>query len=402
MRKILFIFCFFLTTFSFSKSLYLSNFPLPSAYIIDLDNTACYENCLENYLNKGQVFSFLSHYLPIVTNKKLKNQYKLLQSILNIKNTTNKEIFSIALLVPKKIIGRYAISTANSIIAYLLSRNINFQLEVFNCKNEDLSFIQKSIEEIKNKNYKFVIAPFTSKGLKNLSKIHTSLIFYIPTLNKKEFPNIKSNFIFGGINYKKQINTLLSFANNRLAIFSDESSIGFQLNKDIENSRKNIVYKKIIPYDTTRFKYFLKRNSRLNNSSIFLNTPLVTSSLLASQFRFYKIKPYALFSTQINYNPILLSLTQYEDRKNFYIANSIGKANNHLVLINKLLGNNITFDWINYSTSIGIDYFYTLFFNNNANRFFDENISANQVQYAIKIFKPTKSSFQQIINFNQP
>jgi len=110
--------------------------------------------------------------------------------------------------------------------------------------------------------------------------------------------------------------------------------------------------------------------------------------------------PYALFSTQINYNPLLLSLTQYDDRKNFYIANSIGKSDTNLLAINKLLGNNILFDWINYSTSIGMDYIYTLYFNNNAKRLFNENIISNQVNYNISIVKPTKSSFKEIDIFN--
>ena len=59
-----------------------------------------------------------------------------------------------------------------------------------------------------------------------------------------------------------------------------------------------------------------KGNSSLNNTSLYLNTQLVTASLIASQLRANDIRPYALLSTQVNYNPLLLTLTQYEDRDN--------------------------------------------------------------------------------------
>ncbi len=351
-------------------------------------------------LKNGQVFSFLAHYNNSYSNKDFSTTYQMLKLSLNIKKVFLSSEVSIALLVPKKIIGRYAISTANSVIAYLLDRNINFKFELFNCKNETLPLIQNSINQIEAEGYRFVIAPFTLKGVNNLSKINTFLIFYIPTINKSEFKGNNSNFIFGGINYKKQIQKLLPLTNDKIVIFSDESSIGYKLSNFIRNSDKNIVYQKIIPRSKSNFRSILRRNRKLKNSSIFLNTPLVKSSLLASQFRFYKITPYALFSTQVNYNPLILNLTQYDDRKNFYIANSIGKSDADLVAINKLLGNNIMFDWINYSTSIGMDYIYTLYFNNSAKRLFNENIIGNQVNYNISIVKPTKSSFKEIDIFN--
>ena len=50
----------------------------------------------------------------------------------------------IALLVPQKVIGRYASSVSNSIISYLLFRDIDFQFEVFDSKTEDdLAILEK-------------------------------------------------------------------------------------------------------------------------------------------------------------------------------------------------------------------------------------------------------------------
>jgi SRSO17 transposase len=125
-----------------------------------------------------------------------------------------------------------------------------------------------------------------------------------------------------------------------------------------------------------------------------MNTPLVKTSLIASQLRVYDIEPYALLSTQINYNPMLLTLTQYADRKEFFIANSIGKSTVNMEELNSLFGHDIVYDWVNYSTSVGIDYFYTHYFVPTASRNFNENIVENQVEYDISIVKPKRYKFE--------
>ncbi len=397
----LFLTFIFIVVVSVAKSLYLSTLPLPKTTIINLNIEECDAQCLEEYLKNGEVFSFLSNYKQMPNDTNLTKEYETLRIKFNIYKFNQTKTIKIALMVPKDIIGRYTISTTNSILSYLLKKKVNFDFELFNSNDEKIENIKNCIEKIESNGFNFVIAPYTSEGVNNLLSIDTNLIFYIPTINKNEVSTQKTNFIFGGIDYKKQIEKLLMLTNNKIVIFADESNMGYKLSSYIENSNKQIVYKKIIPQKLTKFRSFIKYNRKLNDSSVFLNTPLIKTSLLASQFRFYKIKPYALFSTQINYNPLLLNLTQYGDRKNMYIANSIGDSNDKLVAINKLLDNNIVFNWINYSTSIGIDYIYTLYFDGNSKRLFNENIIDNQVQYSINISKPTKSAFKSITIFNQ-
>jgi SRSO17 transposase len=383
-----------------AKSLYLSNLPLPVTDIINLDVKKCDSDCLRKYLQNEEIFSFISNYKNGITDTNLSKEYETLKIKLNIFNTKKIDIVKVALMVPKNIIGRYSISTTNTVLAYLLQKGVDFDFELFDSKDETLQNIQNTVKKIENEGFDFVIAPYTDTGVKRLLGIDSNLIYYIPTINKNEIPTQKTNFIFGGIDYKKQIERLLVFTNEKIAIFADESNMGFKLSSYIQSDGdRKIVYKKVIPQKLTKFKSFLKHNKKLQNSSIFLNTPLVKTSLLASQFRFYKIVPYALFSTQINYNPLLLSLTQYDDRKNMYIANSIGESDNNLVTANKILDNNILYDWINYSTSIGIDYIYTLYFDSDARRSFSENILSNQVNYGIQILKPTKSAFKEVVSY---
>jgi len=185
----------------------------------------------------------------------------------------------------------------------------------------------------------------------------------------------------------------MKYANNKVAIFSDGSTLAQTLNRITEDVARTVVFEQELNNSRINFKAMLKNNSRLQNSSIFLNTPLVKSSLLASQLRVYDIAPHALLSTQINYHPMLLSLTQYEDRQNLLVANAIDFVPSQLRIVNGLLGHSIEYDWVNYATSVGIDYFYTNYFNLGATTLFKESVANSQVDYATKLFKAGRYNF---------
>ena len=58
--------------------------------------------------------------------------------------------------------------------------------------------------------------------------------------------------------------------------------------------------------------------------------------------------------------------------------------------INSLFGHDIVYDWVNYSTSIGIDYFYSHYFVPSDVQSFKENIVDSQVAYKVSIVKPKR------------
>jgi SRSO17 transposase len=300
----------------------------------------------------------------------------------------------VAILVPQKSIRRYAITTVNSIVAYMLSKNHDFEVSVFNSVDEEESSIKEAIEEIKRQNHQYVIAPVTIKGAQELVKYSQNLLIYIPTLHLNEFNNLNSNIIFGGIDYEEQVSRLLKYSNSKVSLFWDGSLLGENLNEIIKKQVPHIGYEQAIDNSKVNFKRIFKDNNKLNNSSIFLNTPLVRTSLIASQLRFYEREPYSLLSTQINYNPLILTLTQFEDREKLYIANSIGKTSTKLEEINALFGHNIVYDWVNYSASIGVDYIYTRHLLPTENQEFREKIEDNQVIYDISIVKPKRYKFE--------
>ena len=369
---------------------------LPAKNIfMNLDVKKCNRSCLIDLLEQGKIFSFLSVYKNHSEFDDIQNEYDKYASIFHIYIDTNIKA-NLAMLVPEKVIRRYAISTVNSTLAYLLYKKYNFDLKVYNCTDESETSLLSTLAKIRDDGYKYILAPLTEKGAKIVSQNSDGLIVYIPTVNKKMIKNLNPNIIFGGIDYDNQIQKLLTYATNKVAIFSDSSDIAHELNSYIQNNTQNIVYTKEFKDSRINFKKILKWNKRLDNSSIFLNLPLVKASLLASQLRVYDRTPYNLLSTQINYNPMILTLTQYEDRQALLIANSIGKTDDGLTISNTLLDSDISYNWVNYSTSIGADLLYNNYFLQEAKRNFTEEVKDGQVQYKISIVKPKRYSIEAV------
>ena len=369
---------------------------LPAKNIfMNLDVKKCNRSCLIDLLEQGKIFSFLSVYKNHSEFDDIQNEYDKYASIFHIYIDTNIKA-NLAMLVPEKVIRRYAISTVNSTLAYLLYKKYNFDLKVYNCTDESETSLLSTLAKIRDDGYKYILAPLTEKGAKIVSQNSDGLIVYIPTVNKKMIKNLNPNIIFGGIDYNNQIQKLLTYATNKVAIFSDSSDIAHELNSYIQNNTQNIVYTKEFKDSRINFKKILKWNKRLDNSSIFLNLPLVKASLLASQLRVYDRTPYNLLSTQINYNPMILTLTQYEDRQALLIANSIGKTDDGLTISNTLLDSDISYNWVNYSTSIGADLLYNNYFLQEAKRNFTEEVKDGQVQYKISIVKPKRYSIEAV------
>jgi SRSO17 transposase len=391
MKKFFLLVCFVSSLFAVGTK--ISHIPAAKTVFIDLDESVCDEACLASYLQNNEIFSFLSKYHGTVEDEEIKNRYIYFQALFRIVSDESMSI-KVAILVPQKSIRRYAITTVNSIVAYMLSKNHDFEVSVFNSIDEEESSIKEAIEEIKRQNHQYVIAPVTIKGAQELVKYSQNLLIYIPTLHLNEFNNLNSNIIFGGIDYEEQVSRLLKYSNSKVSLFWDGSLLGENLNEIIKKQVPHISYEQAIDNSKVNFKRIFKDNNKLNNSSIFLNTPLVRTSLIASQLRFYEREPYSLLSTQINYNPLILTLTQFEDREKLYIANSIGKTSTKLEEINALFGHNIVYDWVNYSASIGVDYIYTRHLLPTENQEFREKIEDNQVIYDISIVKPKRYKFE--------
>jgi SRSO17 transposase len=411
MKKLYFL-LLFTPAIMFAQSYLISHIPLPKTYIQNLDPYPCDDKCMQEYLDNDMILSFLSHADAKLDNDEHDEIRKMSISILNLGSFVITEKLRIALLLPYKVIGRYASSTTNASFAYLIAKNHAFEMKSYKIENESKEEITKALQEISKDGFVYVIAPFTQKGADAVGEINPDINIFFPTINKKDVSSTSSYLFYGGIDYHAQSDMLLKEAVSPLVIFYDKSSIGRKLSLYEEDkfiydgidknlSREEIetqivdanksVVKFSIPKRTTNLEKQLFENEDIVNGSFFINTPIVKTGMIMSQLTLYDTNATNVLSTQINYDPLILSITQYEDRKNMIIANSITEHNNILIETNSLLGNDIVYDWINYTTTIGVDYFYSLA--TREDREYEIAIEDNQMIYPIELLKPSLYRF---------
>ena len=389
-----------LPLFLYAESYLISKIPLPKTFIQNLDVTSCDDRCLEQYLQYGEIFSFLAH-APDTLDNAILNESRLIHtSLLNIGSSNNSNgALRIALLLPHRQIGRYAYSTTNALFAYLLAQNIDYEFKSFLIEDETPQSITQAIDKINIQGYNYVIAPLTLEGANNIIGQGENLNIYIPTINKLDINTSTTNIYFGGIDYQAQIEKLMDYSSDPLVIFYDQSRLGVTLKEKTrdtyllhkDNNSKKYIYSYGVAKKTSNLKPQLSKNRKINLATFFLNTPIVKSGMIMSQITLYDVNTTSILSTQINYDPLIFTITQNSDRKKMIIANSINIENSVMVEANNLLNNDISYDWINYATTVGIDYFYYLSSTNK--REYPLKLTNNQVKYPITLVEPGYSKF---------
>ena len=192
MIKLLFL---ILPAIIFAQSFMISNIPLPKTYIQNLDPYECDEECLQEYIDKEMIFSFLAH-----ADQKLENRAQDEIRVMNI-SILNLGVFNadgqlkIAMLLPYKTIGKYASSTTNTTFAYLMTKSHSFMLRSYKVESEETDVLQKALNKIKEDGFGYVIAPLTKEGAEHIVTINPDINIYFPTINKHDV-NSSSPFYF--------------------------------------------------------------------------------------------------------------------------------------------------------------------------------------------------------------
>lgn len=396
MKKIILIFCLF-SVFLYAKEQKLLDIKPSEGFYPKINDKTCDYDCLIGLLESQMYISFLSEFNQD-NDELLSNIYvKLLNSITNFDTKINKmNLVKLAIIIPEKTIKSYSNIIINSVISYLIRQRSQIKVKVFLIGNEDSDNVINAINEAQNQKYDYAIAAITLKGINQLVNYNGSLKIFIPTLHQKNTQVSNQNIYFGSIDYDEQIKKLLEKSNSNIAAFSDNSSLSNVLNQKIkeQNPKRLRIYK--IEDEKIDFYQVFKSQGSLNGASVFLNTTLIKTALISSQIRFHGICVNDILSTQINYRPEFLSLTQANDRKKMIMANSINNEDDEISYINEIFNQNINYNWIAYATSIGADYLYTNFLNKNTDKIFNEKIENNQVIYNIKLMQPKDYNFEEL------
>ena len=373
------------------RNLIISFFMIFIAVIQANSQSRCDKECLKELSRGVNFIQFI--YTPLTMSEPFKSYYAGIKKLATIPEIEiGRKDIKVALIIPQDVIKSYSVVVSDSVFAYIFKRDVGSYIEIFYSGDESAENLNLAINRAKNAGFKYLIAPLTTNGLEIVnSDDYDDLIFYIPTINIKTVQNPNPNLFFGGIDYEAQIQKLLTKANHKITAFGDGSRVSDMLNNLVANNT-NEPYIKNIEGSAIKLN-FLKNNYKVKNSSIFLNTPLIKSALLSSQFRVFELTPHILLSTQLNYNSALISLTQSGDRKNMYIANSIMTPDSQLETLSAILGEKLDYDWVAYSTMIGMDFIYLNYINKSAKAIFKEEMQNNQIQYNINIMRAGNYGF---------
>lgn len=310
----------------------------------------------------------------------------------NISFLENAEQLKIAFIYPSKMVAKYAKPSISTIMGYFSYKNIDYNLKVIDTEDESLENIQKAFESLKEEGINNVIALFTPLSIKTLQNIDANdFRIYLPLIEKNDLEVLSSNYIYGSISYEDQVKKLLEYSSGNYTMFYQESFLGHKLKSIFDTMPIEFKVQKEIKKQRNYYKGLVK-DYKLNNSILFMNTDIVKTSLLLSQITAYSMHPKVIMSTQINYDPKLIDLTQENDRENFIVANSIDDIDENLKDTLETFGSNVTYEWVDYSTLVGINYLY----DSNASNLILTQIVDNKVVYIPRLFKSTDAGFLEI------
>jgi hypothetical protein len=329
----------------------------------------------------------------------------------------------IAMILPYKLIGRYSHSTTTAVFTYFLTRGEPFVVKSFRIEEESPDEIERALRAIREEGFRYVIAPLTPEGADIVAESEEELIVFFPTVHKNDLRTVADNIYFGAIDYRSQIDALMPLASSPLVIMYDKSAQGRKLLAMTQASysesgdsfrptaRRDYSLQTGIPYRpelepakkaviaygveqrTRELGARLESNENIQFGSFFLNTPVISSTMILSQLSYYDTNVTNVLSTQINYDPLILSMTQKREREHLYIANSISIRNDSLSEINAVLSNDIVYDWINYASTVGADFFSHLI--TGSERIYELPIVGNQVVYPVSVVRPYGSRFKE-------
>ena len=280
---------------------------------------------------------------------------------------SEKPKITLAVIIDKKKFFKFVPSVINSINAYLIYKNVDFNLSVFSTE-DNITKIQKE--------YKNIIYI----GDKNFPDIK----IYNPVYNKNDFNY--TNVIFGGIDFENQIKKFLKFTQNATAI-NEQTEISSSLLKYEKKyfSLKELFYPNINYYS-------------LRNDYIFFNVSAGKTAQILSKLTYNQINTKLQFSTQINYDPLLIAITQPQDVKKLIIANSIINPPVKIEDYSLLLNSDIKYNWLNYATDILLNKIYNESLNEDSFYMndFGVYIFDNQIEYKIKLYQIINHAFKQV------
>lgn len=370
--------------------------PVASNTVINLETAQCDDRCLAALLEEERIFSFLARYGTRAQSGAFNEPYQRYAGFFNLAAPQSSGV-RMAVLIPSEVIGRYSVMVVGSVSAYLLHRGEPFELKVFDSTDESPANLRKAFAELEAAGFRRVIAALTAEGAQTLSQIPLNAEVFIPTVNRKELATATgANLFFGGIDYGQQLEALSRYeGGSRTIAFDEPIPLSQKISAQADATSAVPPSRVTINNPRINFANLFRTEGVEHNTSLLLNTQPVRTSLILSQISFNDINISAALSTQINFNPLILTLTQSQDVERFFVASAIGESDRNLREINALMQNDIRFNWIPYATAVLTDVIIQRQKGDFTpqSRLFKLPIQDNQIQYPVTIYQIRNNKF---------
>jgi hypothetical protein len=324
----------------------------------------------------------------IVVETKIKKVPKQIKKEVKPINIIPKEIIkektNIAIVYSSNSLGKYLIKISDISSLYMLNTKEDFSLKYIDINNKNLMSV---LDTLKDDNISNVMIYIEKNNLEELLSYEDLEFFdiYLPLINNKQ--NQYKNIVFGGIDYDEQLKLIKSIAHSHIIEVYDNNKRNKKLHNILD---KSDVTSYLLSGKYPNYKKFLEKHPLIKDSTLILNLNIVKSSILLSQITANEdLNITQAISVQNNYTPLLFVLTQVADTKKLVIANSITHMNKRIHDLNKLNTNNLKYNWVNYSTILGLEY---LKYKKDI-LFGEVKIVNNQINYKTKLYKTKKKSF---------
>jgi hypothetical protein len=287
----------------------------------------------------------------------------------------------IAVLINKQKFFKFLPSIINSINSYFLNKDAEFNLKVYP--------IDTNISQITKEGYKNIFVYSLNKEyIKNLSE-YNDTYFYVPVFNKNDIDTNATNIYFGGIDYKSQTGKFVEYMDTNSGVAINDNTL---LSQKLYNIEKEYNLS-LISYKFPNIDY-----NDLNQSYLFLNIDAGKSAQVLSNITAKEIETKLVFAPQIDYNPLLIEITQPQDVTKLLIANSIITVPTEIEDTNLNLGSDIKYNWLNYATNVLLNKAYNKITQNDEFYMNDFNlyIFNNQINYKTKLYQIINGAFKPI------
>ena len=393
-KALLLLFPLLLLSTAWGKS-YLDS-PLPSVTntVLDVTPVPCNAACLARHLEAGRIFSFLAK-ADHPEEKALSAALERYAFLLNMERTMGESELRVALLIPSRVVGRYGMMVATSVNAYLLSRQIPYQLETFDTGDESEESLKTGMAAAEGKGYRYLIAAVTSDGARRMAEIATPLHCFVPTVHIGEVAGAPGEILFGGIDYTRQLRALVPLAREEIVVFSEPQPLSDRLGRTAREELPGSQEEVEVKSNTANFKRLLQPYRRDGYRTALLNTQPVKSSLILSQFTYHDVNMTTILSTQQGYSPLLLGLTQDADVERFYVASSIGPVPGKLEETGALIRGDLRYNWIGYASAVVADLIYQRNRGDyrHASQTFGLKVKEHQVEYPVTVYRADRRRF---------